>query len=109
MHERRKFERVALPPSAKVVATTAEKEVLGPVAVIGRGGLLVDTQKDFRLGQLYDLVVVDEREGIQRPLRVVARYRVAEGVGFEFDGLDADAAVEIGVIIGKHYSAGAGR
>ena len=34
--------------------------------------------------------------------RAAPRYTSSQGVGFEFEDLKSDAAVEIGVIIGKH-------
>jgi hypothetical protein len=51
---------------------------------------------------------VDDTEGIKRPVPAVARYNTPQGIGFEFESLEPDAAVEIGVIIGKYYSATAG-
>ena len=107
MHERRKFERVNLPASAKVFATLADNQVLGPVTVLGRGGFMVDTKRVLALNQPVAIVIVEEKDGIRRVVRALPRYHSPEGVGFEFDGLEADAAVEIGVIIGRHYVSGA--
>jgi Tfp pilus assembly protein PilZ len=105
MDERRKFERVNIPSSAKVMAEDRLGKTLGLVRVLGRGGLFVDTQTHFREGSSQTLVIVDEEEGIRRALQAVTRYITPAGVGFEFEKLDPDAAVEIGVIIGKYYSA----
>lgn len=105
MDERRQFERIQLPKSAKVFAETNEGKRLGAISILGRGGMLVTTSEDYVAGSLHELFLVDESEGIRREVRAVARYRTQEGMGFEFDQLDPDAAVEIGVIIGKYYSA----
>ena len=104
MDERRKFERVSIPESAKVHAEDRRGKVLGAVLVVGRGGVLVQTKEQFREGSTQGLVIVDQAEGIRRPVEAVVRYHCQHGVGFEFEKLDPDAAVEIGVIIGKHYS-----
>jgi hypothetical protein len=50
---------------------------------------------------------VDESEEIRRAVEAVVRYVMPDAVGFEYDNLPADAAVEIGVIIGKYYAAAA--
>lgn len=104
--ERRRFERVSLPDSAKVYLADSQKRRLGPVLVIGRGGLLFKTDYPFEPGSRVDLLLVDDTEGIKRELNAVVRYNREEGVGLEFDRLEPDAAVEVGVIIGKYYSAG---
>ena len=103
--ERRRFERVSLPESAKVYLADTQKRRLGPVLMIGRGGLLFRTDMPFEEGSRVDLLLVDDSEGIKRELNAIVRYNRDEGVGIEFETLDPDAAVEVGVIIGKYYSA----
>jgi hypothetical protein len=104
MDDRRRFERVTLPDWAKVYVTDAKSKKLGPVRVLARGGMLVETGDMEELTH-HSLTLVDESEGISREVKAVVRSSSAVGVGFEFDGLDADAAVEVGVLIGKYYSA----
>ena len=104
MDERRRFERISIPASAKIRLETAGSKTIGPVRMLGRGGFMVDTQESFELGKKMDVVIVDPGEGIHRKVSAVPRYRQGQGVGFEFHHLDADAAVEIGVIIGRYYS-----
>lgn len=108
MDDRRKFERITLPDSTKVFAHDARGERLGRIRVIGRGGLMVETRQAFAPGSHHELVLVDDTEGIKRPVPAVVRYVTPQGIGFEFESLEPDAAVEIGVIIGKYYSATAG-
>jgi len=105
MDERRKFERINIPASAKIRLQTASGKRLGPVRVLGRGGFMVDTSESFDLGKRMDVIIVDDAEGIHRKVSAVPRYREGQGIGFEFHHLDADAAVEVGVIIGKYYAA----
>ncbi len=108
MDDRRKFERITLPDSTKVYAHNAHGERLGRIRIIGRGGLLVETRQMIAPGSHHELVLVDDTEGIKRPVPAVARYTTPQGIGFEFESLEPDAAVEIGVIIGKYYSATSG-
>ena len=103
--ERRRFERVSLPESAKVYLADTQKRRLGPVLMIGRGGLLFKSDVPFEPGSHVDLLLVDDTEGIRRELNGTVRYSREDGIGIEFDALDPDAAVEVGVIIGKYYSA----
>lgn len=102
--ERRKFERVTMPKSSPVKVSANGKD-LGPVTMIGRGGLQVQDPKPPKPGSAVRLTLVDPSEGIQRSVDAIARNVIGENyVGYEFQNLDADAAVEIGVIIGKYYS-----
>ncbi len=107
MDERRRFERVNIPPTAKVYATDASGKRLGQIRVLGRGGILVDSKATLPASSADKIVLVDQSEGIQRQVQVRELYRNETGVGYEFVNLEPDAAVEIGVIIGKYYSAAA--
>jgi hypothetical protein len=109
MDERRRYERVKLPDNAKVFAQDSAGKRLGPVRIIGEGGLLIETKHPFADGSPHQVVIVEQAEGIHREVTVVTRYTCPEGVGFEFRSLDVDAAVEIGVLIGKYYSARAAK
>ena len=103
--ERRRFERVTLPASARVFAEEPKGKAVGQVRVLGRGGMLVRTDTPFTPATSHTLFLVDQSEGIRREMRTTALYQSEDGVAFEFDQLDPDAAVEVGVIIGKYYSA----
>jgi hypothetical protein len=105
MDDRRRFERINLPEASKVYATDADGKRLGLVRILGRGGLLVATGEKFEDGSEYTLALVDESEGIRRKVHAEALYTTPQGVGFKFVNLEPDAAVEVGVIIGKYYSA----
>lgn len=107
MDDRRRFERVNLPDSAKVYVTDEQNGRLGTVKVIGRGGMLVQPEQAMPTGASLTMYLIDESEGITRALNAVVRYNREEGVGLEFENLEPDAAVEVGVIIGKYYAAGA--
>jgi len=106
MQERRKFERVSLPQSAKLSVESISGEKMGLLRMLGRGGFQLETKDKYAVGDRKRFVIRESDEGIRREVEAVAR-NMAPGnlVGFEFHNLDADAAVEIGVIIGKYYSA----
>jgi hypothetical protein len=107
--ERRKFERVHLPAGSGVYASSHDGEQLGELRMLGRGGFQVDTTQDLKIGTSHSVFIVDESESIRRQVQAVVRNLTHTSlVGFEFDDLGADAAVEIGVIIGKYYSASIG-
>jgi hypothetical protein len=110
MDERRKFERLNLPTTSKAYVTDAKGKRLGNLSVLGRGGFQIDTRDNsgFQQGSVYELVIVDESEAIRREVSGLVRMSLPGAVGFEFQELNPDAAVEVGVIIGKYYSAANG-
>lgn len=105
--EKRKYERVTLPSTAPAYLEDPTGKRLGILRVIGQGGLFCECDPQlYRAGQVILLRIVDPSEGIERNVNCVVRYTEEAGVGFAFDDLGPDSAVEIGVIIGKYYSAG---
>jgi len=105
--EKRKYERVTLPPDAQAYVEDGNGKRLGPLRVIGQGGLLCECDPGlYRPGQMVLLRIVDPTEGIERNINAEVRYSEEKGIGFSFDDLGPDSAVEIGVIIGKYYAAG---
>jgi hypothetical protein len=105
--EKRKYERVTLPEDAAAYLEDPTGKRLGTLRVIGQGGLFCECDpKFYRPGQVVLLRIVDPGEGIERNVNCEVRYTEDAGVGFAFDDLGPDSAVEIGVIIGKYYSAG---
>ena len=108
MENRRKFERLSLPSASKAYVTDPAGRRLGNLSVLGRGGFQIDLRDHaaYTDGSSHDVVLVDESEGIRREVAGIVRMSKPGAVGFEFKDLNADAAVEVGVIIGKYYSAG---
>ncbi len=106
MDDRRQFDRVVIPATAEIFANDDQGNRLGRIRILGRGGFLLQTARRFPINVPLVMVIVAEREGIRRTVDVVQRYVTPEGNGgFEFRSLSADAAVEIGVLIGKYFSA----
>jgi len=105
MDERRKLERVRLPESAAVYVVDEDGKRMGRVVTLGPGGLLIETTTRLPEGSPHHIVLVDESERIHRSLVVVARYRAGGGTALDFRALDIEAAVDIGIIIGKYTGA----
>lgn len=105
--EKRKYERVTLPGDAEAYVESSSGKRIGALRQIGQGGLFCECDPTlYRSGQIVTLRIVDRGEGIERNLNCEVRYAEEKGIGFAFDDLGPDSAVEIGVIIGKYYSAG---
>lgn len=107
MDDRRKFERLNLPTTSKAFVTDPNGKRLGNLSVLGRGGFQIDVRDNstYPSGSTHDVVIVDESEGIRREVTGLVRMSKPGAIGFEFQNLNPDAAVEVGVIIGKYYSA----
>jgi hypothetical protein len=105
--EKRKYERVLLPAQSGAYIEDSTGKRIGALRVIGQGGLFCECDpRTYRAGEVVLLRIVDPSEGIERNLSCEVRYTEDKGIGFAFDDLGPDSAVEIGVIIGKYYSAG---
>ena len=98
---------MVLPAEAPAYLEDPTGKRVGTLRVIGQGGLFCECDpKFYRPGQTMPLRIVDPTEGIQRNITCEVRYTEPSGVGFAFEDLGPDSAVEIGVLIGKYYSAG---
>ena len=100
---RRKFERVDVTFTAQVYVTDDKGKRVGVLRQIGRGGFMLEPEKDFKEGKKYKFIVVDRSENMKLNIKAVCRYGDMRRAGFEFDGLNVDLAVEIGILIGKYY------
>jgi hypothetical protein len=100
---RRKFERVDVDYSSQVYITDDKGKRAGILRQIGRGGFMVEPEKEFKDGKKYKLTIVDRSENIKLNVKAIVRYSDMRRVGFEFDDLSVDSAVEIGILIGKYY------
>jgi hypothetical protein len=101
---KRKFERIALPQNAPVFAEEDGRR-LGRVTSLGQGGMMVETTRNFVGQSPHHFVIVDEAEDIRCEVVCVALYRHDSTVGFQFPMLDVEAAVQIGVMLGRYYQA----
>ncbi len=103
MDERRRFERVEVPGSAHIQILDAGGKKLGRLKMLGRGGMLFECATSYPSGSRQTLYICDDAEGINREVHAIVRYFTSEGLGCEFEKLDIDGAVDIGVWIGRFY------
>ena len=105
--ERRKFERVDVTYHAQVQVLDSKGKKLGLLRQLGRGGFMMEPDKSFtKDGKVHKLTLHEPHEEIRAQVSARVLYADARVVGFEFVDLDPDAAVEVGIIIGKYYEAG---
>ncbi len=102
--DRRKFDRATIPAGARVYMADTGGRKLGDIRMMGRGGFLLDSKLTFNPGDQHHMVLVDEHEGVRRHVRVVVRHSGPRGIGFEFYRLEPDAAVDVGIIIGRYFA-----
>jgi c-di-GMP-binding flagellar brake protein YcgR len=102
--ERRKFERVDIAQEAQVLVLDARGRKTGVLRQLARGGFMMEPEKTYSDdNKIYGFTIHEPTEDMQ--VRVNARLRFSDQTyaGFEFIDLDPDAAVAIGMIIGKYY------
>ena len=106
LKERRYFDRVVIPTTANLFLEDGHGNRFGRIRMLGRGGFLLETDRRFPAAETLAFTIVGEFDGISRQVNAVQRYTNPEGdVGFEFQALEPDAAVEIAVLIGKYFDA----
>jgi hypothetical protein len=102
--ERRKFERVDIAHQAQVIVMDAKGKKTGVLRQLARGGFMMEPEKSYNDdNKIYGFTIHEPMEDVH--VRVNARLRFSDHqyAGFEFIDLDPDAAVAIGMIIGKYY------
>jgi len=104
--ERRKFERIDLAFSSQVLVLDSKNKKVGVLRQLGRGGFMMEPEKTYtKDAKIYKFIIHEPQEDIRVQINARVRYADPRFVGFEFVDLDADAAVEVGIIIGKYYEA----
>jgi hypothetical protein len=106
---RRKFERVNVPLAAQVQVMDPQGNPLGVLRQVGRGGFMMEPKSTFTNdGKAHKLTLYDRHEDIRVKFEAKILYVESGMAGFQFVGLDANNAVELGILIGKFYEAGRG-
>ena len=104
--ERRKFERIDVPYSSQILVLDAKSKKIGVLRQLGRGGFMMEPERPYaKDGKIHKLVIHEPLEDIRVQVNARVRYADPRFAGFEFVDLDADSAVEVGIIIGKYYEA----
>jgi hypothetical protein len=100
---RRKFERVDVNFAAQVYVGDEKNKRVGVLRQIGRGGMMIEPEKEFKKGKKYKFIISDRSENIKLEVKTICRYADMRRAGFEFDGLDVHSAVDVCILIGKYY------
>lgn len=104
--ERRRFERVDIDRNSQVVVLEGKNKKVGVLRQIGRGGFMIEPERAFtKDDKAHKLTIHEPDEEISVDVKARVLYTDRGFVGFEFVDLDPDAAVEVGIIIGKFYEA----
>jgi hypothetical protein len=104
--ERRRFERVDIAHDSQVLVLEPKGKKVGVLRQIGRGGFMMEPEKNFsKDDKAHKLTIHEPDEKLRIEVKARVLYSDPRFVGFEFVDLDADAAVEVGIIIGKYYEA----
>jgi hypothetical protein len=108
--ERRKFERVDIAQKSQVLVLEPQGGKVGVVRQIGRGGFMMEPEKSYaRDDKVHQFTIHEQEEEIHIDVSARVLYADQKLVGFQFIDLDPDAAVEVGIIIGKYYGAEEGK
>ena len=106
LKERRYFDRIVIPATANLFLEDDQGNRFGRIRMLGRGGFLLETSRRFPAAETLAFTIVGEDDDVRRQVHAVQRYTNPDGnVGFEFQALEPDAAVEIGVLIDKYFNA----
>jgi hypothetical protein len=102
--ERRRFERVDIGQSSEVAVLEADGKKAGVLRQIGRGGFMMEPHHAYtKDDKIHKLTIHEPSEKIRVAVHARVLYANSSLVGFEFVDLDANAAVDVGIIIGKYY------
>lgn len=102
--EKRRFERITIGPAVEIPVLDTRDKQAGVLRQLARGGFAMETDRTFTKDtRIYDFTIHEPTEDIR--FQVSARVRFCEPnlVGFEFVDLTPEAAVELGILIGKYY------
>ena len=102
----RKFERVDITVDTGIDVLDAKGKKVGVLLQLGRGGFMMEPEKSYsKDGKTHKFIIYEPHEEIRATVSARVAYSDPTRVGFEFVDLDADNAVELGIIIGKYYEA----
>jgi hypothetical protein len=104
VEEKRRFERIDIASHGMVEVLGDKDRKVGMLRQLARGGFSMETDKAYHKdSKVHSLAIVDSAEDIRADVKARVRFTEPNMVGFEFVDLNAAAAVEIGILIGKYY------
>jgi len=100
--ERRKFERIDIPAAKQILVLDSKGKTAGVLRQLGARRLYDRARARFpRDSKLHHFLIHEQEEQLLISIGARVRYSDPRWTGFEFVDLDAEAAVEIGILIGK--------
>ena len=101
MSQQRTHPRVYLPPDAGVYVKSDKGSVLGPVRVIGMGGLFFQTESPFAVGNAQALDLA-EHNHTSHTIAAVIRHVDKIGVGVQFLELHPEAQADVERLVNQY-------
>jgi len=102
--KQRKFERIDIARRFQVTVWDTQGRKVGVLRQLGRGGFMMEPELDYSQDSApREFIIHEPHEDIRAQVTARVLYGDPRFVGFEFVELDADNAVEVGIIIGKYY------
>ena len=104
LEEKRRFERIDIASHGMVEVLDEKDNKVGMVRQLARGGFSMESDKSYhKESKVHHFAIVEPGENIRADVKARVRFVDPNLVGLEFVDLNASAAVEIGIIIGKYY------
>lgn len=104
LEDKRRFERIDIASHGMVEVLGEKDHKVGMVRQLARGGFSMETDESYHKdSKVHAFAIVESGENIRAEVKARVRFTEPNLVGFEFVDLNAAAAVEIGIIIGKYY------
>lgn len=93
-----------IPDNARLRVLDKHGKTLGPVRVLGRGGMQFESAVTWETGKSVPLKLQDDADGFVCDLTASVRDCLHGMVGCEFENLTPDTATEIGICIGRYVA-----
>jgi hypothetical protein len=103
--EQRAHPRVYLPVDAGVYVQSDQGNVLGPVRVIGAGGLFFQTESPFSIGAAKALRLSEAQHHTSHPIQAIIRHVDKIGVGVQFLQLQPEAQAGVERLVNQYLLA----
>jgi hypothetical protein len=103
--EQRVHPRVYLPPDAGVYVKSDSGRILGPVRVLGMGGLFFQTSSPFSVGNAEAFALAEERNATAHSIEAIVRHVDSIGVGVQFLELRPEAQASVARLVNQYLHA----
>jgi hypothetical protein len=101
--DRRKFERVSVAYDSRVLVLDNKGTAVGVLRQIARGGFMMEPDREYKVGKRYKFTIREVADDLKIEVNATVCYGDSRFVGCEFVDLTPEAAVDVGILIGKYY------